>query len=72
MLKDEALDFYFANQARYQQIATLEQMCESFKLNFEGPEHRINLLQKWNAMSLAGTMRINEGKSLTECLDLLI
>ena len=45
MLKDNALDYYFANQIKQGiEIRSIEAVYESIKLNFEGKEHKINLL----------------------------
>ena len=72
MLKDSALDYYYANQGKGLEALPIEAMCDSIKANFEGKEHKTNLLQEWNAISLQSIINANSGKNVSECFGLLI
>lgn len=71
MLKDDALHFYFNNQHFFASM-DITSLCSAFKANSEGREHRMNLLSEWNNTNLWNTINANPGKTLTECLDMMI
>ena len=53
MLKDRALDFYYHScKPQIHKATTFEGLSDSVRQYFEGPEHRRNVLQKWNRMNL--------------------
>ena len=73
MLKDLALDYYYSNMSISGPL-TFDQVCHSMSTYFEGEEHKKSILVRWNGTSLKSVMAKseNEGKSMEECLQLLI
>lgn len=71
MLKDLAIDFFYANNAT-QRNSSFEVMCDSIRAYFEGPEYKRGILTRWNETSLKSVMDSNDGKTTTDCLQLLV
>ena len=71
MLKRAVLDFYYANQSK---TATINNICTAIQANFEGKQHKINLLQEWNGIRLQTIVNNekNKGKKLSECFDMMV
>jgi hypothetical protein len=71
MLKGAALDFYCTNQSK---IATINNICAAIQANFEGKQHKINLLQEWNSIRLQAIVddEKNKGKKLSECFNMMV
>ena len=52
ILKGQALDYFFTCKFRSQGNWSIEEIGIAIKAYFEGPEHQINSLQKWNGISI--------------------
>jgi hypothetical protein len=75
MLKGLALDYYYANVTSSKNASfTFDDVCISIMSYFEGAEYKRSILNKWNNLTLKSVMgrAENEGKSMDECLQLLI
>jgi hypothetical protein len=76
MLKGLALDYYYSNMftMSINILIIFDEVCFSMRNYFEGAEYRRDILSKWNNLILKSIMSKsgNEGKSLEECLQLLI
>jgi hypothetical protein len=73
MLKGLALDYYYSNMFTNTITAiTFDEVCFSMRNYFEDAEYRRGILSKWNNLTLKSVMTSNEGKSIEECLQLLI
>jgi len=70
MLRDAALSYYWDNIDSW--IAQDKDPMEEIINRFEGPEHQRSIKAEWSATTLAGTIQANQGKSIYECLDLMI
>lgn len=71
MLKDDALKWYYGNAPRLLTM-DLPAICTAIKQNFEGREYDIALQKEWNAITLQQYVDRNKGKTLVECLDMMI
>ena len=71
MLTSLALDYYYSNTS-ISIVATFDKVCESIGIYFEGAEYKRSVLSKWNMTALKSIIEKNEGKSMEECLQLLI
>jgi hypothetical protein len=69
MLRGIALDFYYKNKAIY---ITFDSICNAIRNYFKGLEYKCGVLIKWNAMTLKTVMIKSEGKSIEDCLQLLL
>jgi hypothetical protein len=72
MLKGLALDHYYTNLKNNPVGVPFNQLCNATRNYFEGPEYKRSVLQQWNAISLQTTIDTNTGKSMVDCLQLLI
>lgn len=73
MLRGLARDHYFANITVMKAMnPSFEQMCSVTRNYFEGEEHRRNMLNRWNTHTLGQVIQGNEGKSMQDCLQILI
>lgn len=74
MLKGLALDYYYAKIIVNGRPSNLELICAGIRSYFEKAEHRRSVLSKWNATTLKSVMKKpeNEGRSMEECLQLMI
>ena len=70
MLRGLALDYYYSSLKRL----PLEKACELIKKYFEGDEYKRGIMSKWNSITLKSMIEKHqpEGKSVEECLQLLI
>ena len=71
MLTDLALDYYYSNTS-ISTAATFDKVCELIQTYFEGAEYKRSVLSKWNITTLKSIIEKNKGKSMEECLQLLI
>ena len=74
MLKGLALDHYYSNISANGTPNNLAMVCEAMRAYFEGAEHKRSLLNRWDETTLKAAMSNpkNEGKSMKECLMLMI
>lgn len=74
MLRGLALDHYYTTvvNAIREYGLNFRQMCDATRNYFEGPEYKRSMLTKWNNMSLKAVILANKGRSITECLQILI
>ncbi len=72
MLKGLALNYYYSNSTSKDHPITFDDVCASMMNYFEGVEYKRSILNKWNNITLKTVMSSNEGKSMDECLHLLI
>ncbi len=72
MLKELALDYYYANVISSKNAFTFDDVCISIMSYFEDAEYKRSILNKWNNITLRTMMSFNENKSMNECLQLLI
>jgi hypothetical protein len=74
ILRGLALDHYYTTvvNAIREYGLNFRQMCDATRNYFEGPEYKRGVLTKWNNISLKEVIRVNKGKSITECLQILI
>jgi hypothetical protein len=75
MLKEQALDHHFTNlQATGNATVSFTELCNGTRNYFETVEYRRSQLYKWNSTTLrtVATDTKNAGKSMKECLQLLI
>jgi len=72
MLRGLALNHYYTNRKNVTQTISFEQMCNATRNYFEGPEHKRNVLNRWNKTTLRTVIAKNPEKSTLECLQLLI
>jgi hypothetical protein len=72
MLKELALDYYYANIINNKNAFTFDDVCISIMSYFEDAEYKRNTLNKWNNITLRTMMSFNKNKSMNECLQLLI
>ncbi|KUL84867.1 hypothetical protein ZTR_08197 [Talaromyces verruculosus] len=70
MLKDLALAYYWDNIDTW--IAQSKDPALEIEARFETPEHKRTTQSEWSAISLDNTIRSNPGKSMSECLNLMI
>lgn len=71
MLKGAALTYYYS-KINTDSTINFDQACNSIARNFEGPEYRRGVLQKWNSTTLRSVIAENSGKSMEECFRLLV
>jgi hypothetical protein len=74
MLRGLALDHYYSSikGAISTYNLSFNQVCESTRNYFEGPEYKRGVLGRWNSTILKAIMQKNSGKSTEDCLQLLI
>ena len=72
MLKGAALNYYYIDCKSNPHITSLSDLCDNIKQHFEGAEHERNVLIKWNDLTLRKEIDKNPGKSIEDCLQLLI
>ncbi len=73
MLKSLTFDYYYSNMfTSTVTVITFDEICFSMRNYFEDAEYRRGILSKWNNLILKSVMTSNEGKSVEECLQLLI
>ena len=74
MLKGLALDYYYSNVSSSRIPVTFDGACYAIQAYFEGAEYRRSVLSRWNGITLKSVVgkTENEGKSMEECLQLLI
>lgn len=74
MLKGLAMHYYYSNISSRNAFMTFDEVCYMIQSYFEGAEYKRNILSKWNAITLRSVMMKseNKGKSLENCLHLLI
>lgn len=70
MLRDLALAYYWDNIDLW--IAQSKDPALEIEARFETPEHKRSAQSDWSAISLDSTIRSNPGKSISECLNLMI
>lgn len=70
MLKGQALDYYYAWKGTWQTYG--RDPVQGIKDYFQGPEYRRAVQHKWNRTTFQTTIDANPGKSLSECLDIMI
>lgn len=73
MLKGLALDYYYSNVSISGPMS-FDEVCWAMRLYFEGAEYRRSFLSKWNGLTLKSIVgqTENEGKTMEECLQLLV
>ena len=73
MLKGLALDYYYSNINKRTTLM-LDEICYAMRAYFEEAEYEKGLLSRWNGTTLKSVINRteNEGKSMEECLHLLI
>jgi len=69
MLRSIALNFYYKNKATY---TTFNSIYNAIYNYFKGPEYKRGILIKWNAITLKTVIIKSEGKSIEDCLQLLL
>jgi hypothetical protein len=69
MLYSITLDFYYRNKATY---TTFNSICNAIRNHFKGLEYKRKVLTKWNAITLKIVIIKSEGKSIEDCLQLLL
>ena len=69
MLRSITLNFYCRNKAMY---TTFNGIYNAIRNYFEGLEYKRGVLIKWNAITLKTVIIKNEGKSIGDCLQLLL
>jgi len=69
MLRSITLNFYYKNKATY---TTFNSIYNTIRNYFKGPEYKRGVLTKWNAITLKTVIIKNEGKSIGDCLQLLL
>ena len=59
MLQGLALDHYYTSirGAIHAYSLSFDQVCDSTRVYFEGPEHRCSMLNKWNSITLKSVMQ---------------
>ena len=75
MLKDDALNHFFANQVSYGgSIPTFAQLCGATRAYFENDDHRRSQLQLFNSLTLKEVISRpeNTAKQKKECLNILV
>jgi len=72
MLKGAALNYYYTSCKSNPYITSLTDLCGNIKQHFEGAEHERNVLTKWNDLTLRKELDKNPGKSIEDCLQLLV
>ena len=74
MLHGLVLDHYYTNLRNVTQTFSFDQICDTTRNYFEGPEYRCGILGQWNSITLKSMMSKGEntGKSTLDCLQLLI
>jgi hypothetical protein len=73
MLVGLALKHYFTDQILGSLAApTFDELCDATRSYFEEPEYHRSTLEQWNAITLRLIINNNPGKSVQECLTLLI
>jgi hypothetical protein len=70
MLRDLALAYYWDNIDLW--IAQSKDPALEIEAHFETPEHKRSAQSDWSAISLNSTIHSNPGKSISECLNLMI
>ena len=69
MLYNITLNFYYKNKATY---TTFNSIYNTIRNHFKGPEYKRGILTKWNAITLKIVIIKSEGKSIKDCLQLLL
>ena len=69
MLYSITLDFYYRNKATY---ITFNSIYNTIYNHFKGLEYKHRVLIKWNAITLKMIIIKNKGKSIEDCLQLLL
>ena len=69
MLYSITLTFYYKNKATY---TTFNSICNAIRNYFKGLEYKRGVLIKWNAITLKIIIIKSEGKSIEDCLQLLL
>jgi hypothetical protein len=69
MLYSITLNFYYKNKATY---TTFNNIYNAIYNYFKGLEYKRGVLTKWNAITLKTVIIKNEGKSIGDCLQLLL
>lgn len=74
MLKGLALDYYYSNISISGVANNFDGICYYMMTYFEGPEHKRGIMAKWNGITFKSVISRpeNEGKSMEDCLQLLI
>ena len=70
MLRGLALDFYYTSC--HDKNLTIHELCVAIRAYFEGPEHRRNVLARWNQLTFQTVINTNSGKSTIDQLHILI
>lgn len=71
MLTGEAQDFYYASEALFTG-STLDELRQTLRERFEPEEYFISRYTEWNNITLQGVIDRNPGKSVSECLELML
>ena len=69
MLRGIALNFYYKNKATYTIFNSIYNAIYNY---FKGLEYKRGILTKWNAITLKTVMIKSKGKSIEDCLQLLL
>jgi len=69
MLRSITLNFYYRNKATY---TTFNSICNAIRNYFKGLKYKRRVLTKWNAITLKTVIIKSEGKSIEDCLQLLL
>ena len=75
MLKDDALNHFFANQVSYRESTpTFAQLCGATRAYFKNDNHRHSQLQLFNSLTLKEVISQpeNTAKQKKECLNILV
>lgn len=72
MLKGVALNYYYINCKSNPYVTSLLDLYNNIKQHFKGAEHEHNILTKWNDLTLRIEINKNPGKSIKDCLQLLV
>ena len=69
MLYSITLNFYYKNKVTY---TTFNNIYNAIYNYFKGLEYKYGILIKWNAITLKTVIIKSEGKSIEDCLQLLL
>ena len=72
MLKGTTLNYYYMDCKSNPYITSLSDLCNNIKQHFKRTEHERNVLVKQNDLTLRKEIDKNPGKSIEDCLQLLI
>lgn len=72
MLRGLALDYYYTNLKNVTPTPPFDQICDTTRNYFEGPEYRRSILGRWNLTTLKSVIGKNTRKLTLDCLQLLI